>query len=283
METQIKTKREIPITVNTRKKLLDYARLVGKTECYGILLAPIDANDGIIYNAILAPSQKVSSASARIDENGAAQAKAEIENLGYKSIGFWHSHCEFEAFHSGTDDHNLDDLLLDFAGNTEKLTEKKREIKGYYILHEDDNLHMYLPFKDNSLEIKAKSNEDEEEVTIKKLNKNTKDAFWYDSKKRVLSVIQENKLLKVKGIGNPTFRLFKMKNDKVKGIGTAYSIVVNNRQGLYGEIAEAEWCYSCGGIETKKIKNVSIIPVNVKNDIQFSEKELLKEIGRKIR
>jgi hypothetical protein len=273
-------KQKIPITENVRKKLLDYVRLVGQTECYGLLLAPIDVNDGIIYNAILAPSQRVSSASAGIDENGAAAAKAEIENMGYKSIGFWHSHCNFGTFHSGVDDNNLDDLLLDFAGNTEKLTERKREIKGYYIMHEDNGLHIFLPFKKDSLEIKVKTNN--EEVSIKKVN-TAENMFWYDSGKKELCVIQNNEMLNVKGVYEPIFRLFNMKGEKIKGTGTAYSIVVNKKQNFYGEIAEAEWCYSCGGIETKKIRNVPVVSIEVEKDIQFTEQEILREIGRKIK
>ena len=111
----------IPKTKKTLDKILEYARLMGGSECYGYLLSPANINDGIVYNAILAPGQSVSGISARISGESAAAAKAEIQNLGYKSIGFWHSRGYGWPHHSGTDSGKLDSLLLSCAGNTAEM------------------------------------------------------------------------------------------------------------------------------------------------------------------
>jgi len=282
MKDLIKTsKDEISVTLNTKRKILCYAKIMSRTECYGILLSPININDGIIYNAILAQNQKVGGSSAGINDNAASATKAEIENMGYKSIGFWHSHAEFGAWHSSTDDGNLENLLLDFAGNTETAIEIEKKARGYNLYHNTSNLFFSLPLGNRSLEIKIKNRDCN--FAVRKLSKDTRNGIKYDSDKRILYVVNNGELLALMNIDNPNFRLVPLRKEKIGETGTAYSIVVNHRGELYGEMAKTECCYSCGKIETKIIKNVSIKPVEVKKDIIFTEEELKEEIRRKVR
>lgn len=115
---------ELVITKNTLEKIRRYAALVCKeknrnVECCGFLLNPKEKNDIVAYNAILACGQAVSSGSTEIGPDASCDSKMEIRNMGYSAVGCWHSHHSMGAWHSSTDDSNLEKLVRTIAGNRE--------------------------------------------------------------------------------------------------------------------------------------------------------------------
>ena len=99
------------ITRSALGKAYAYARLACEVleesvECYGFLVTPKSAKDRIVRDVYLAPNQHVSSADVKIDGESIIQSGREIDKNGYRVLGWWHSHADFDPFHSGTDDEN---------------------------------------------------------------------------------------------------------------------------------------------------------------------------------
>src|SRR3989344_894660 len=147
---------ELTITKNTLKKIRDYSELVckkGDFECSGFLLNPKDKKDHIVYNAMLAHGQEVSSASVEVCSIGLLESKAEIENLGYDAIGCWHSHHNMGAWHSSIDDANLEKLVSSIASNRET-AEIRNLPEGYFLSKKTNN---ELLIREEGIEIIIKS------------------------------------------------------------------------------------------------------------------------------
>ncbi|MBP8002260.1 MAG: Mov34/MPN/PAD-1 family protein [Chloroflexi bacterium] len=101
------------ITENALHKAQAYAHLVdahiGPVECIGFLAG--EAGSDLIDTVSLAPYQQVSATSAVISGRGVLAAGRELERLGKKVKGWWHSHGHLAPFHSHTDDSNTHDIL----------------------------------------------------------------------------------------------------------------------------------------------------------------------------
>ena len=108
---------QLKITDLALRRAQMYACLVdemyGPQECIGFLAG--DAASDLIDTVILAPQQRVSASRAEIEGPGVLAAGRELEQLGKRPMGWWHSHGRFAPFHSSTDDTNTRDVLLQIS------------------------------------------------------------------------------------------------------------------------------------------------------------------------
>jgi len=280
LQERTKDFKEIPITKGAFEKLKEYARISGSQECYGFLLTPQNKFDGVIYNAILAPNQKVSGASAGITGEAAAYAKAEIKNLGYKAIGFWHSHGTMNPHHSPTDDANMKHLLLSLASNVEEKYFAERK-EGLDIEGND------LVFRRGNLELKVSLTDEDFSCDIKPIRENYFQTIE-ECNSKPLILITENQTLIINDkklrvmAKNPCSVQLKQNNGKTLGnVGVAYSIVFNKYGKHYEQIGISRWCNNCENLETE----VSEARLNLsipEQDISFRKSELEEEFREKI-
>ena len=271
----------VPIIGGILSKIKTYAKIAGSSEIYGFLISPIDKEDGIVYDAILAKNQKVSAASASIDPTAAGVAKAEIENLGYKAIGFWHSHGGFGAWHSGTDDNNMNRLLRSFASNNERRFAK--HYKNYRYIDADQGRIVY---RTERFEIAVGLDKDDLSYESKLLGKDYLKLI-NGSEDLVAVLTSDSKLLIKDGSSviiarNPhVIEIRKPDLQEVRLIGVAYSIVVNSAGDSYAEMAVNKWCSLCEReeIDIKKRVNIKLIGSEVGD---FSEEGLEKDLEERV-
>lgn len=275
---------DIVLTRNTLEKIFAYVRgikeIIGDAECYGFLVAPAKKCDRIVYDAILAPRQIVTGSSANVDEAAAAAAKAEIENLGYRALGFWHNHANFGSWHSGVDDRNLEDLCFDFSGSTEKVEERDR-YGGRVTLLENGDLIYLLKEKDIQVRIKPENLNPEEiiNLTLKRVGQK---GFHYESDERSLHISTDSESFSLAGrLG--TVLLTKPEREKISAVGRAYSLIVNFEEETYGEIALMHSCYCCGNSRIERMKDVAVRTVEVEGDVSFTEEQLNREISERVK
>ena len=100
---------QVYITESALRKAYAYARLVCEVlgeplECYGYLIAPKGVKGRVARDAYLAPNQEVGGADVKLEGAEVIRAGRAIDQAGYRVLGWWHSHADFEPFHSGIDD-----------------------------------------------------------------------------------------------------------------------------------------------------------------------------------
>lgn len=271
----------IPITKTSFEKMKDYAKLAKGTELYGFLLSPIDYNDGIVRKIVLAKNQIVSSGSAKLDPIAAAESKAEIEELGFKPIGFWHSHGGFSTFHSHIDDENMRNHYLTLALNNEEKIEIPTKNNRYLdsengrMVYIVDGLEISISLlkPDKAFEKRFLSSEyiqnPSDSKLIAALTGDLRMFLKYDD---IYFDIENIKDVQIKRYPAAQF----------KTMGLAYSIVVNDRGKSYGEIAMTSWCNSCERQENFVHKNVGIRVVEEGNE-KYNIEELKKEIDERVK
>ena len=272
--------KEIPITQGAFEKIKAYAKLSGFNECYGFLLTPEKKFDGVIYNAILAPNQRVSAASAKITGESAAYAKAEIKNLGYKPIGFWHSHGGGNPFHSGTDDGNMKNLLLSFASNVEEkyFADRKEgyDVEGNNLIFRRENLEVKLSLLDGDFSFDVKPIKEDYFQTITECDSQPQLVITQNQ----MVIINDNgKRLMVKNPCN--IQINQNVGKTLKNLGVAYSIVVNKTGRHYEQIGVSRWCNTCEKLETE-ISEANLNVLTPEQDISFTKSELQEEFEQKI-
>jgi len=267
---------EILFGKNVLEKLWTYSRLVGRIECYGFLVCPTDSKERVVYDAILAPGQKTSSGSVLVEPDDVARGKAELENMGVKAIGFWHSHGGFNLFHSGTDDKNLDDLVDDLAGNS-VVVEQGAMAEG-----------IYIPRKENTVIATINGNSVEINFNTKKFGlSRSYDESWRDGSityipaTRQLVIAGGGEVMTVEDVGLP-IKMAEKSAEAKRGTGYAYSVVVNEEGGdYYAEMAKVDWCYSCGEPKVTRMKKAPIRVVDTVSAV-FDDAKILEEIKEKV-
>lgn len=266
---------KLAITQNTLNKIKAYSKIVcekSERECYGFLLNKKSENNHIIYNAILACEQIVSGVHAEIGPSGAFKSKAEIENLGYDAIGCWHSHHSMGAWHSGTDNQNLEKLVHSIAGNREIILIGNDPVKNEF------ERNRFL-IRESGIELEIKSAEPfnmytvERKVLPAKINYiHTKDnRFYLSLGGKTISI----------PLGEHTLTFKKTEPQKLKSLGYAYSLVASGEK-FYAEVALKEICSVCEKSHVTK-KPVKIEIIKLEEDIEFSEDEIREEINQKVR
>ena len=272
----------IPITSYSLEKIKAYSKLAKSSEVYGFLLAPLDDSDGIIRSVILAMGQYASSGGAGIDEIAAGKAKAEIENLGYKPIGFWHSHGSHSVWHSKTDDHNLDTLLGSFAGNNEEKLSKHG--KNYsYIDHEKNK----IVYRNGPFEIALSLDKSDTSYESRHLGEKYLKLSNDPSIDIVAALTSDFKFLIKDGANiiiaqKPiAIEIRKPNTDEFRAIGVAYSIVANKRGEIYSELALNKWCSFCERDETSISKDVKLRIMDSEK-VQLDETQLKKDLEERV-
>lgn len=283
MEKLIETKNyeKIPITKNTLKKIQSYAKISGSNECYGFLISPLNVMDGVVYNAILAPDQKVSGGTAKIDGRAAAIAKVEIKNMGYKPIGFWHSHGSMAPWHSGTDDKNMDRRLLSFAANTEvqERTEAKEgyDIENNELIYRRENLELRVGLENGNFDFSVKPVNKE---YFQKTQEDESDPLLVITKKLNLIINDQGKRLMTK---NPcSIKIGECVGKTIKNTGIGYSIVTNHHGKIFAEIGTSKWCNVCERLETK-VSEAKLDILTIENDLEFTIENLKTEFKTKVK
>ena len=217
LENKLKNKtedflNEVPITDYAYKKAKAYSSLACKIfrkplECGGYLVTPKNDDDCIVKNIFLSNKQSVESAHYSADVGTDMDAIKEIENKGYKIIGWWHSHAQSPPFHSSDDDDNFKNLYLAVFPHNKKAL--KREI---------------VQLLDGPLKVNYNKEDDGKKYLIVKGSNSLEDYVE----------IGVNDLSKLVTLGIKSIRI-----KKFRGISFAYSLVFNRFDSVapYAEIA----------------------------------------------
>jgi len=203
---------EILITDYAFKKMREYSSLVCKIfgrelECGGYLIAPKHDTGCIVKDIFFSDKQTVGKLDYSVDAKVDMDSIKEIQNRGYKIMGWWHSHANSIPFHSPTDDENFKKLYFAiFPHNKKEIGRKTISIlnDSFKINYrEDENGRNYIILKTPNFF------DDYIEIEVNKISKLT--------------------TLGIKGI----------RKKKFDGFSFAYSIVLNRYSSVnpYGEIA----------------------------------------------
>jgi hypothetical protein len=272
----------IPLAPGPLNKITGYARLAGRNEVYGFLLAPLDSSDGVIRDVLLARDQVAGPASAGIDARAAGRAKAEIEAMGCRAVGFWHSHGNLPVFHSTTDDANLEQLVRSLAGNNEQ----RRTIpsmNGFHVDSAAQALHYKIRAGEIVLKLAAGSiachSQFLDEERIRAAGEGN----------IVLAITEDLKVLLQDGhhlirAEEPrSIEIQRRPPEEVHLTGLAYSIVVNSRGDTYCELAVSRWCSFCDRSEVTIHKNLNLKTIETDNGESVSDTELMIDLEERVR
>ncbi|MDD5192122.1 MAG: Mov34/MPN/PAD-1 family protein [Candidatus Nanoarchaeia archaeon] len=266
---------KLVITKNTLNKIKAYSKIVcekGDIECYGFLLNPKSENNHIIYNAILACDQMVSGVEASIGPEGAFKSKAEIENLGYDAIGCWHSHHGMGAWHSGTDDRNLEKLVHSIAGNREIILIGNDPVKNEF------ERNRFL-IREGGVELEIKSTKPFNTYTVERKIINPKINYMHTKDNKFYFNIGGKTIFMPLGEHTLTFK--ETEPQKLKSLGYAYSLVASEGK-FYAEVALKEICTVCEKSHITK-KPIKLEIIETEDDIKFSEEGIREEIRQKVK
>ncbi len=282
LETVTGNYTKIPINKSSMSKIKAYAQMARDIELYGFLLAPKGSNDGIVRDILLARNQSVSEASGHLRGVAVGQSKAEIENLGYKALGFWHSHANFGVCHSPTDNENMDTLYQTLAANNqEKRTIEQENIR--YIDQENGK----LVYRIEGLEISIALEKSDEVSEKRYLGK--EHLILSDSTELIAGITKDLRLF-IRDLGvvieNSNLESIEVRRypgRQIQTIGAAYSIVTNNRGDEYGEIALSKWCGVCQSDEVKMYKDVEMDIIDDGIPDLFTESQLAADINERVK
>lgn len=138
----------IHITQYAFEKAYAYARLAckkakGSIECGGYLIAPKDSGDRVATDSFLAKNQDVSSGLFTIKAEDVIKAGREINEKGYRVLGWWHSHGNLNTFFSQTDD-NGQRTVLNEIGSFNYITQREeKEVKNLEVRIDDGRVVMF--------------------------------------------------------------------------------------------------------------------------------------------
>jgi len=260
---------ELVIDEKALEKIHAYARLVceekrSSKECYGFLLVPKEKNDGVVYDAALACNQLVTSVSGTVLPHNVKKTKREYNVLGYKAIGCWQSHGHGGVFHSGIDDNNLDNLILEAATNCLLGKERQEHIAFYpnqVYLYRKEGEDIILNFSSDYSYVGESVKKELESYPI----------IGFMLKRDSVDITIETNSTKVR---------LNSASEPLKGI--VYSLVTNSKGDDYVEAGIVEWNPDNTIKKIYKEKGLEIKPVKVRNS-EFSEAELRKEIREKVK
>lgn len=239
------------ITKSALKKAYTYARLAcdvlkESVECYGYLITPKNLADRVAREVYLAPNQEVGAAEVKLEGESVIKSGREIDKMGYRVLGWWHSHADFEPFHSGTDDENMMKILnaiapINFVATNRQMPLMSGEIK---VRRRGNGIELYDAHNPNKA---FRLNLDSENFNKKDLG--------------IVKSITANLPVRV---------------------GFAYSVVVNAAGSKpYCEIATKDFCGLCYSGEERSTKS-RLIVLN-QNPFEIDEKQIVKDIKKKIK
>jgi len=242
---------QVYITKGALKKAYTYAKLAcdvfgQSVECYGYLITPKDKKDRVVRDVYLA-KQEVSAAYVSITGEDVINAGKEIDKMGYKVLGWWHSHANFSTFHSSTDDANMKRVLNAIAPTNQATYYKK------------------IPLGEGELKAKKKG----KSIVL---------SDQTNPKKKIYLDMPEEDMLNPKD-----FNLEDVRIEIPVKVGFAYSIVVNAcGDPAYSEIATKEFCGTCyNGEEKSRRKRLRLIEEKLEIDKDILKKEVEEKLYKR--
>ena len=138
----------IHLTDYAYEKAYTYARLAvkkarGTIECGGYLIAPREAVDRIATDAFLARNQDVSSGLFTIEAEEVIKAGREINEMGYRVLGWWHSHGNLQTFFSDTDNRGQRTVLNEIGSFNYVTYREEKDVGNLEVRVEDGKLVMF--------------------------------------------------------------------------------------------------------------------------------------------
>lgn len=120
-----------------------YARLAcsmakRSIECGGYLIQPKDAKDRIATRAYLASDQIVDGGEITIQGEDVIKAGREVDAMGYRVLGWWHSHGTTNTFHSPVDKRNQMTVLNCLAAVNYIIEHHHKEMKNLEVRVEEN-------------------------------------------------------------------------------------------------------------------------------------------------
>lgn len=160
------------ITRYAFEKAYAYAKLAvqkaGRTiECGGYLIAPKSAQDRIATDSFLAKNQDVSDGLFTINAEDVIIAGREIDKMGYKVLGWWHSHGKLRTFFSITDDSGQITVLNEIGAINYIAQKDEKEIGNLEVITEGRKIIMFdrrSPERKYEIEVK-----DPKDISIERL------------------------------------------------------------------------------------------------------------------
>src|SRR3989344_9669404 len=138
----------IHITEYAFEKAYTYARLAvqkarSTIECGGYLIAPRDAQDRTATDSFLARNQDVSGGLFTIKAEDVIKAGREINEMGYRALGWWHSHGNLRTFFSATDDNGQRTVLNEIGAFNYVIQNEEKEVGNLEVRAEDGRIVMF--------------------------------------------------------------------------------------------------------------------------------------------
>ncbi len=239
------------ITRSALNKAYTYARLACEVleesvECYGYLISPQGVRDRLVRDVYLAPNQDVSGGDVRVSGEDVINAGRAIDKMGYRVLGWWHNHADFDTFHSGTDDENMIKVLNAIAPTNFVTTYRQ------------------MPLMSGELGVRRKGTN----VEVYDINNpNKKFRLNLGSKEfnaRDLGVVKS------------------IVADMPVRVGFAYSVVVNARGDKpYCEVATKDFCGLCYGGDERSIE--SRLRIVNQDAFEIDERQIAGDIKKKIK
>jgi proteasome lid subunit RPN8/RPN11 len=242
------------ITKEALEKAQIYAALVkdhsGKPiECMGYCIGDPERKSRVVEDIYFAPNQDNHTASTKISAESVVQAGREIRAMNKRVLGWWHSHADFNPFHSGTDIENHQTVAYQIAPSN-------------YITVYDE-----VDFLES--EIKKTTKDGHSNLIICDRNNSSKrlEIFFSELEENPLSRLPIEKIL---------MRV-------PRRISYAYSMVVNAiGTHPYTEVATLDFCPHCNRDEYAA-KVVQLKVMNYSTGIAIDEAKMKEEIKQKMR
>ncbi len=143
----------VNITSYALDKAYAYANIVSRIsrrstmECGGYLIAPKGQNNIIATDAFLARDQDVSEGLFRIWPKDVIAAGREIDKMGCRVLGWWHSHGCLDTFFSETDDNGQRTVLNGIAPINYITVTREVKAKNLQAITVDDQQFLFDPEK----------------------------------------------------------------------------------------------------------------------------------------
>jgi len=216
-------------------------------ECYGFLISSSDRRNKIVEDVYFANEQDAGYSNVKISGESVQKAGEEIAKRGKRIIGWWHSHPDFRAFHSRTDDDNLVTVFNQIAPVN-------------YL-----KIYTELCFPVNQ---------------IKKANRGDRLLIEDENDRRLVMLfdkdIKEDMLERIR-TGEIIVRI------PVK-IAYAYSLVVSVRnKEPYAEVSFRRNCDLCRDYENYSTEEIPVEVLDYKSGLKLDKKEMKKEVESKLR
>jgi len=276
---------DLQITPYAMDRAFTYARLVcevtgTENECIGYLITPKKNKNRVVRDVYFPKEQDVSSAFVRLSPQDVIKAGEEIDEQGYRVLGWWHSHAGFNAFHSSTDLENHRTVLnaispVNFVKQINKKligngTLEVRAKNGKIIIYDKNNkaLRYEINVEDSSgIDVVSMRIVDEQRL-----------GFAYSLVVHNTSPIKNSgkkkKGKKGRDIQTPEAEMSEEERTIRKGLET-------RQRSPYAEVAIREYCSDCHEYQDSNKK----VPITIldSNGEEVDEKEMKKEVEERVK